>query len=254
MPFQSTDKNHTLIIIPAFNEAATISDLITELKTTSSDWDILVVNDGSTDNTSQIAKDTGIAEVIDLPYNLGIGGAVQTGFKYACYKNYSYAIQVDGDGQHTPKDVQKVLSLVYSGRADVGIGSRFNSKTEKDYGVHWLRKLGIWIFKILSIVLIRQHITDHTSGFRAYNKKALCFLAYNYPIDFPEPEVIILLGKNGFRIEETFTQMQERQGGISSIPISRGPYYMAKVILGMIMASLRRAQIDNTRRDGAKHI
>lgn len=244
----------TLIIIPAYNESDTIVSLIKELHDTNEDWDILVVNDGSVDNTGKIARKTGLAHVIDLPYNLGIGGAVQTGFKYACYNDYAYAIQVDGDGQHTPNDVQKVLDIVQSGEADVGIGSRFNSKTDKNYGVHWLRRLGIWIFKILSIILIRQKITDHTSGFRAYNRLTICFLAHNYPIDFPEPEVIIMLGKNGFKIKETFTQMQERQGGISSIPISKGPYYMSKVILGMIMASIRRAQIDNNYRDGAKHI
>ncbi|NCD41180.1 MAG: glycosyltransferase family 2 protein [Bacteroidia bacterium] len=235
--------NKTLIIIPAFNESETIDSVINALYSANSAWDIVVVNDGSTDNTSELAKSTAKAIVIDLPYNLGIGGAVQTGFKYAVREKYQYAIQVDGDGQHSVDDVAKVLKIVHSGEADVGIGSRFNSKFDKNYGVHWLRRLGIWIFKIVSLILIRQKITDHTSGFRAYNARAFHFLSNNYPIDFPEPEVIILLGRNGFTIKEVFTQMQKRQGGISSIPICKGPYYMSKVLLSMIMASLRRAQI-----------
>lgn len=245
---------NTLIIIPAYNESATIQCIIDALKMENSDWDLLVVNDGSSDDTSVLAKATGKAKVIDLPYNLGIGGAVQTGFKYARAYKYQYAIQVDGDGQHTTNDVTRVLNIVQSGKADVGIGSRFNDRDSQNYGVHWFRRLGIWIFKILSMVLIRQRITDHTSGFRAFNQKTINFLANNYPIDFPEPEVIILLGKNGFTMQEVFTQMQERQGGISSIPLTKGPYYMCKVILGMIMASLRRAQIKPTKRDGSKHI
>lgn len=245
---------NTLIIIPAYNESTTIQCIIDALRKENNNWDLLVVNDGSSDNTSILAKATAKAKVIDLPYNLGIGGAVQTGFKYARAHNYKYAIQVDGDGQHTVTDVSRVLDIVQSGKADVGIGSRFNERDSKNYGVHWFRRLGIWMFKILSIILIRQRITDHTSGFRAFNEKAISFLADNYPIDFPEPEVIILLGKNGFTMQEVFTQMQERQGGISSIPLTKGPYYMSKVILGMIMASLRRAQIKPTKRDGSKHI
>ncbi|MCF6171098.1 MAG: glycosyltransferase family 2 protein [Bacteroidales bacterium] len=237
----SKDKATTLVIIPAHNEAATIANLVISLKSHNSSWDILIVNDGSTDNTGTLAESTGLARVVNLPYNLGIGGAVQTGFKYAFRQKYDYALQFDGDGQHKVKEIQKLLDIVCNEEADVAIGSRFCQENDGFKSLP-LRRLGIKIFEYFSFLLIRQRITDHTSGFRAYNKKAIEFLKDNYPIDYPEPEVVILLGKNRFTIKETFTQMLERQGGVSSISTIRGPYYMAKVMLSMFMASIRLKQ------------
>lgn len=230
---------NVLIIIPAYNEAHNIASVIHNLYDTGKDlWDLLVVNDASLDETSAIARDTGKAMVIDLPFNLGIGGSVQTGFKYAERYGYKYALQFDGDGQHKAEEIPKLLEILQSGSADVAIGSRFNKKHD-GFKSSYIRRLGIRIFEWFSYLLIRQRITDHTSGFRAFNRKAIEFLAENYPSDYPEPEAVVLLGKNGFRMQEVFTQMMERQGGISSISLMQGPYYMIKVLLSMFMASIR---------------
>ena len=232
-------KNKILIIIPAYNEAENIAMVLDKLYLEGKDnWDLLVVNDASTDETGQIAKSTGKARVIDLPFNLGIGGGVQTGFKYARKYGYDYALQFDGDGQHQVEEIPKLLALVESGEADVAIGSRFNKKHD-GFRSTSIRRLGIRIFEWFSFLLIRQRITDHTSGFRAFNRDAIHFLAENYPSDYPEPEAVVLLGKNGFKMKEVFTQMRERQGGVSSISLSNGPYYMIKVLLSMFMASIR---------------
>lgn len=230
--------NKILIIVPAYNEAENIREVISVLHRENGNWDIVVVNDASTDQTGAIARDTGLVSVIDLPFNLGIGGCVQTGFKYARRNDYEVALQFDGDGQHSAQEIHKLLHLVLQGEADVAIGSRFSQK-HNGFKSSLFRRIGIRIFEWFSYMLIHQRITDHTSGFRAYNRKAIHFLAENYPSDYPEPEVVILLGRNGFRISETFTQMHERRGGVSSIPLTKGPYYMIKVMLAMFMASIR---------------
>lgn len=227
-----------MIIIPVYNESSNIGRIITEISEKFPDYDILVVNDASTDGSGSIAEASGNAAVVNLPYNLGIGGAVQTGFKYAREKDYDVALQFDGDGQHQVSEISKLIKVIEEGDTDVVIGSRFNKKTE-GFTTHTLRRIGIRIFQLLSYMMIRQRITDHTSGFRAYNRKAFCFLANYYPTDYPEPEVVILLGRNHFVMKEVFTQMLRRQGGVSSIPIARGPYYMVKVMLAMFMASIR---------------
>lgn len=205
---------------------------------TFSQYDILVVNDASTDDSAKIVAENGGAILVNLPFNLGIGGAVQTGFKYARENDYDIALQFDGDGQHQVIEIQKLISAIEEGEADVVIGSRFNEKT-KGFTTHSLRRIGIKIFQLFSYLLIRQRITDHTSGFRAYNRRAFTFLANHYPTDFPEPEVVIMLGRNHFVMKEVFTQMLRRQGGVSSIPLAKGPYYMMKVLLAMFMASIR---------------
>ena len=227
-----------LIIVPAYNEADNIRGVILKLQEENETWDVLVINDASTDNTSAIARETGFAEVIDLPFNLGIGGCVQTGFRYARKKNYDIALQFDGDGQHSAEEIYKLLDIVKSKQADVAIGSRFAQKHD-GFKSSAYRRAGIRLFEWFSYLLIHQRITDHTSGFRAYNRKAVHFLADHYPSDYPEPEVVILLGKNGFKIKETFTQMHERKGGVSSIPLTKGPYYMIKVMLAMFMSAIR---------------
>jgi glycosyltransferase involved in cell wall biosynthesis len=227
-----------LIIVPAYNEADNIREVILKLHDENEEWAVLVINDSSTDDTSIIARSTGLAEVIDLPFNLGIGGCVQTGFRYARSKNYDFALQFDGDGQHSAEEIHKLLEILRNNEADVAIGSRFRQKNDGFKSTSY-RRLGIRIFEWFSYLLIRQHITDHTSGFRAYNRKAIHFLSDQYPSDYPEPEVVILLGKNGFRIKETFTQMHERKGGVSSIPLTKGPYYMVKVMLAMFMSAIR---------------
>lgn len=228
----------TLVIIPVYNESASIAQIIREINAEYPGYDILVVNDASSDDSGEIAENTGMAMVVNLPYNLGIGGAVQTGFKYARENEYDIALQFDGDGQHQVNEISKLVSALEKGKADVAIGSRFNKKTN-GFTTHSLRRIGIRIFQFVSYLMIRQRITDHTSGFRAYNRRAFSFLADNYPTDYPEPEVVILLGRNRFVMIEVFTQMLRRQGGVSSIPIAKGPYYMIKVLLAMFMAAIR---------------
>lgn len=230
--------SNTLVIIPAHNEAWNIETIIHSIKDTNADWDILVINDASDDDTGFLAKKTGKASVINLPVNLGIGGTVQTGFKYAFSKGYDYALQFDADGQHIASEIVTILLPLYIDEADVVIGSRFKEK-HSGYKSTFLRRIGIRIFNIATFLLIDQQIKDNTSGFRSYNKKAIEFLSKEYPMDYPEPEAVILLGKNGFRIKEVFTEMQPRFGGVSSI-LGNGFFYMAKVLLGMIMTKVRQ--------------
>jgi hypothetical protein len=229
----------TLAIVPAYNESENIAQVIEDLKGLDLPLDILVVNDGSTDNTSQVALGSGRAIVIDLPKNLGIGGAVQTGFKYASRNGYRFAVQFDGDGQHLATEIPKVLAALEARGADMVIGSRF---LQKDGGFRstFVRRIGIRIFQVLNSLLIGQKITDNTSGFRVYNRRAIDFLARYYSVDYPEPEAVILLGRNNFRIEEESALMRERQGGDSSIAGLYGAYYMTKVILAVIMTALRK--------------
>lgn len=228
----------TLVIIPVYNEAASIEQIILDISIEHPEYDILMVNDCSTDDSGKIAEATRQAAVINLPFNLGIGGAVQTGFMYAREKGYDIALQFDGDGQHKVSEISKLVRMIEKGKADVVIGSRFNKKSD-GFTTHFMRRMGIKIFQLVSYMMIRQRITDHTSGFRAYNRRSFCFLADNYPTDYPEPEVVILLGRNHFRMKEVFTQMLRRQGGVSSIPVAKGPYYMIKVLLAMFMAAIR---------------
>jgi glycosyltransferase involved in cell wall biosynthesis len=235
-------KSSVLIIIPAFNEEATIVSVINGLQYECPGYNILVVNDASSDNTSVLARSTGVAAVVDLPVNLGIGGAVQTGLRYASRRNFDCAVQFDADGQHKASDVPVLANLVLSDECDVAIGSRFIGDT-KMHGTDIFRRFGIRIFEFASILLIRKRIRDHTSGFRAFNKETINFIMREYPVDYPEPEIVVLLARNRFRIKEIFTQMYSRQGGVSSIPIYRGPYYMLKVLIAMIMACIRPREI-----------
>jgi glycosyltransferase involved in cell wall biosynthesis len=229
-----------IIIIPAFNEKDNIKNVILSLKETHPEFDCVVINDASLDSTQKEAESTKKAFVIQLPVNLGIGGAVQTGFKFARENDYDYAIQFDGDGQHLSTEIPKILSPVMSGECDSCIGSRFLDNNEKGFKSSASRRFGINFFKYLNKLLINQTISDSTSGFRAYNKKTISFLARYYPTDYPEPETIVLLGKNNFVIKEVSVLMQERQGGQSSISGFKPIYYMLKVSLAMIMAAIRK--------------
>jgi hypothetical protein len=230
----------TLVVIPAYNEAENIRDVINCLREMRTHLDILVINDGSSDKTGSIAAAG--ANVINLPNNLGIGGAVQTGFKYACRNGYQTTIQFDGDGQHLAEEIPKLLRGFTDSNTDMVIGSRF-LKPHNGFRSTFIRRIGIRIFQLINSLLIGQRITDNTSGFRAYNRNAIEFLAQNYPIDYPEPESVILLGRNGFRVSEVSTLMRERQGGGSSISGVTGVYYMIKVLLAILMTAVRKPVI-----------
>lgn len=227
-----------LVIIPAYNEEESITDVIFSVKSLYPDFDVLVINDASTDETGALAEKSNQAIVINLPFNLGIGGAVQCGLKYASKYNYQYALQFDADGQHLITEIDKIYRPVLNGESDCMIGSRFVQEDES-FRPSSIRMIGIRMLRFFSYLYTKQKITDQTSGFRAFNRKAIEFLAEHYPGDYPEPAVIILLAKNGFSIKEVFTQMRERQGGVSSIPLWRGPYYIIRVLLSMTMAAMR---------------
>lgn len=229
-----------IIIIPAFNEEENIGRVLDATREHCPGFDILVINDGSTDRTSQRAKQFSFAKVIDLPINLGIGGAVQTGFLYSQKKGYDLAVQVDGDGQHRPEEVAKMVAPLQKGEADVVIGSRFLEKSTYRSGL--FRKIGIKLFAITNRLLLGEKITDSTSGFRAYNRKAIAILSQDYPDDYPEPEAIYLLKRKGLKILEVPVHMETRSHGRSSIGFARSIYYMVKVFLAIFVLMLRKIE------------
>ena len=232
------DRAKTLIIIPAYNEAANIHGVVQSLQQEKVEFDIVVINDGSTDETGKIVSQIQTATSINLPLNLGIGGAVQTGFKYAKGRGYTIAVQFDGDGQHNADEIQKLIHPIQQDVADVVIGSRFTNP-RNNFQSSLFRRIGIKVFYAVNSLLIKQRITDNTSGFRAYNRKAIEFLADHYPTDYPEPEAVILLAKNRFRLAEVGVLMNDRIAGKSSIGGLQCVYYMVKVLLAICMNALR---------------
>jgi glycosyltransferase involved in cell wall biosynthesis len=226
-----------LVIVPAYNEAESLPALLSSLRSEAPFADVLVVNDGSRDATAEVAAAVPGISVVTLPCNLGIGGAVQTGFKFAARRRYDVALQVDGDGQHKPAEIRALVAPILAGRADMTIGSRFLSV--QSFRSSFLRRIGIRLFSLVNSWLIGQTISDNTSGFRAYSRKAIEFLSIHYPSDYPEPETVVLLARNGFRLEEVPVEMQDRQGGASSITPWRSVYYMVKVLLAIGMGAVR---------------
>jgi glycosyltransferase involved in cell wall biosynthesis len=231
-----------LIIVPAYNEEQNIVSVINSLKNENQSWNIVVVNDGSADETGRLSEMTGMAYTVNLPCNLGIGGAVQTGFMFAYRNNYDIAVQVDGDGQHIASEINKLIKPVLNDECDVVIGSRFFTKHD-GWKSSFARRIGIKIFEVINSLLISQRITDNTSGFRAYNKRAIEFLSKYYPMDYPEPEAVILLGKNKFKIKEIPAEMKERNLGRSSIFGYKSIYYMIKVLLAELVTFMRAKAI-----------
>lgn len=229
-----------IVVIPAYNEEHSIDAVINQIPKDIPGIDaleIVVIDDGSSDETTKVAKETNQATVITLPYNLGIGAAVQTGFIYAQRKDYDIVVRVDGDGQHRPEDIPKLLRPIMENETDIIIGSRF-LEGQGSYPVS-SRWLGQRLIALLTSLIIRQRITDSTSGFRCYNKQSIALLNEYYPVDYPEPEEIIFLRKNKFRIQEIRVKMQERQEGNSSLTVIKSPYYLIKVILSLFISMLR---------------
>jgi len=227
------------VIVPAYNEEENIVSVLQDIHNANENYTIAVIDDGSIDCTAKIAAKEKIAKIISLPCNLGIGGAVQTGFKYAYENNFDIAVQFDGDGQHIAAEIEKLTQPIVKNEADAVIGSRFLQKNQQGFRSTFMRRIGIKIFEIICRIFIGQRISDCTSGFRAYNKKTIEMFANNYPTDFPEPETVILLKKNYFRIMEVAVEMRERIHGSSSIGSLKSVYYMIKVILSMSMARMR---------------
>jgi hypothetical protein len=226
-----------IAIVPALNEEQTVGRVIGEILDFDPGFDIVVVDDGSTDRTAGVAADRGV-HVLRLPFNLGIGGAMQTGFRFAFEHGYDVAVQIDGDGQHDPSQLSKILGPVLTGEADLCVGSRFTG--EGAYRSSFVRRIGIKIFARIVSAVVRQKVTDTTSGFRAVNRKGIALFAADYPHDYPEVEATVMCVKHKLRLKEVPVEMRERGGGVSSITALRSVYYMTKVLLAIFVGLFRR--------------
>jgi glycosyltransferase involved in cell wall biosynthesis len=229
------ENKRVLVIIPAFNEEKSLPNVIAGI-CRHRGVDVVVINDGSHDLTPEVALQAG-AQVINLPFNLGIGGAVQTGYLFAFKSGYDVAVQVDADGQHNPEDLLKIVLPVVRGEADMVVGSRYVEET--GYRTPMVRKMGMLVFSAVVSFINGQRLHDTTSGYRAVNKKVIEFFADNYPTDYPEVEALVVLSKNGYSIKEVPVTMSHREHGQSSITPLKSVYYMVKVLLAVFMNLLR---------------
>ena len=225
-----------LVIIPAYNESENIVNTVKEIKEKASDFDYVVINDCSSDKTLEILESNHL-NYISLPVNLGIGGAVQTGYKYALEHEYDMAVQVDGDGQHDPAYLHSLEETLIKENADMVIGSRFIKN--EGFQSTFARRMGIVYFTKMIKSLTGTTITDPTSGFRLVNKDVIALFANDYPRDYPEPESIVALLKRKKKVIEVPVQMKERQGGVSSIKLWNSVYYMIKVSIAILVECSR---------------
>ena len=224
-------------IVPARNEEACIADVVREIRAFDPELEVVVVDDGSGDRTAALAAAAG-ARVVCLPFNLGIGGAVQTGFRYALEHGFELAVRLDGDGQHDPRDIPALLTPLLAGQADIVVGSRFAGAGS--YRAPLARSLGIRLFAWIVSRLVGRRVTDTTSGFQALNKRAIALFAADYPHDYPEVEATVMVFKHRLRLAEVPVSMRERVAGTSSITAFRSIYYMAKVLLALLVGLFRR--------------
>ncbi len=236
---ESTRKLKLLAIVPALNEEDMVGRVVRDINRHAPDFDVVVIDDGSVDNTVAVAEAMG-AVVIRHPFNLGIGGAMQSGYKFALRNGYDVAVQVDGDGQHKPEYLPEMLEKLRTAGddADMVYGTRFRG--DPGYKVPIGRRVGNLIFAIPLTLLVRQRITDPTSGFRMTNRKGIELFARDYPHDYPEVEAILMLHHHRLRIQEVQVRMNARGFGRSSIDYPRAAYYMAKVMLALFVGLLRR--------------
>lgn len=225
-----------LVIIPAFNEEDSIVDTVKDVVDHAKGFDYIVINDCSTDNTRKVLRKHNI-NFVDLPVNLGIGGAVQTGYRYAYYHGYDTVVQFDGDGQHDAKYLNSMLDELNKHEVNMVIGSRFIEK--KGFQSNSVRRAGITYFTRLIKILTRTRITDPTSGLRMVDDKLIKYFAFNYPSDYPEPESAVSILTKGWKIAEVPVEMRARQGGKSSINFKKSIYYMIKVSIAIFIARVR---------------
>jgi glycosyltransferase involved in cell wall biosynthesis len=233
-----------LAVIPAYNESATIATVVEELHRHAPQFDTLVVDDGSTDGTDVLAFRAG-ARVLKLPFNVGIGGAVQTGFVYAREHGYDFLAQVDGDGQHDSVELERLTATMQDESVDMVCGSRFLTNDHR-YPTPISRRTGIHIFAFLLSRIIGMQVSDPTSGFRLYNRRAIELFALEYPHDYPEVEAVLMLHRHRLRMREIPVRMYTRGGGASSISTGKSAYYMIKVLLALFVGlGRRRLMIDS---------
>jgi glycosyltransferase involved in cell wall biosynthesis len=228
-----------LIIVPAYNEEASLPGVIQDLREHIPAADVLVMNDGSHDATALVARKLGIP-VLDLPFNLGIGGAVQAGYLYAERNAYDIAVQFDGDGQHLGSEIKKLLEPLKAQQVDLVVGSRFLAIG--GYRAPIFRKMGIGIFSFVISRILGITVSDSTSGFRAANRRVIEFFAHTYPDDYPEVESLVLLHKVGLRMTEVSVTMRERTSGRSSITPVRSVYYMTKVLMAIFIDLMKKVR------------
>lgn len=230
------EQQKILIIIPAFNEDKNIRKVIEDTQELGFLYDIVVIDDGSTDTTAEIVMNMGI-NLISHPINLGAGAAVQSGLKYALVKRYNMAGIIDGDGQHDPKEIPKLIKALKENFVDVVVGSRFLLKGAGQ--THWARRIGIYIFSMIASHLGRCKITDTTSGFRVFNQKTIKFLSREIPADFPDADLLLSLIFSGFKIIEEPVSSRQRQDGQSMYTFLRSIYYPFKVVIAILAVFLR---------------
>ncbi len=226
-----------IAIVPALNEAGNVGRVIAEIRAFDSGLEVVVIDDGSADRTAEVAAEAG-AHVVRLPFNLGIGGAVQTGFRYAFEHGYDLAVRVDGDGQHDPAQLGLILEPVLNGDADIVVGSRFAGAG--GYRSSRSRRVGIRLLAGVVSALVRQRVTDTTSGFQALNRDGIRLFAADYPHDYPEVEATVMVVKHRLRLAEVPVSMRERGAGRSSITALHSIYYMVKVLLAIFVGIFRR--------------
>ncbi len=229
--------NRTVAVIPAYNESGAIGGVVDEIRSFDPALDVVVVDDASADATAEIAAAHG-ATVLRLPFNVGIGGAVQTGFRYALAHRYEVAVRLDGDGQHDPRELPKLLAPLERGDANLVIGSRFVDPGGS-YRPPFARRVGIRVFARLVSLLGGQRVTDTTSGFMALDRVGIALFAEEFPHDYPEVEATLVALRSGLRLAQVQVEMRERETGSSSITFVRSVYYLVKVTLALLVASLR---------------
>lgn len=230
-----------LLIVPSYNEEANVLQNYRKImdynKKNHVNYDVMIINDGSTDRTEEICKKNNIP-YISLIHNLGIGGAVQTGYKYALSKNYDIAIQFDGDGQHDVRYVKDIIKPIINENANMVIGSRFIDKNSSKFKSSKARRIGIKIISFFIKIFTRKKIYDTTSGFRAVDKELIKYFAFNYPVEYPEPVSTTDILKKNYKVSEVAVSMNERENGISSIKAWKNVYYMINVVLSVIVVGV----------------
>jgi glycosyltransferase involved in cell wall biosynthesis len=227
-----------LAVIPAYNESSTLAEVVGLLRARAPRFDPLVIDDGSTDDTAALGRSLG-ARVLEFPFNLGIGGAVQAGFVYALENGYDYVAQVDADVQHSPEELEKLVSTMETTLVDMVCGSRFLTSDYR-YPGPISRRTGIHIFAFLLSRIVSSPISDPTSGFRLYNRRAIELFARDYPHDYPEVEAVLMLHNHRLSMREVPVKMYVRGGGRSSISTGKSAYYMVKVLLALLVGLARR--------------